>query len=226
MHGSTLSMRAVARVIGHSATLIGVMVYSFARVGAAVTMRVGDFFQHRKRLWLRLHEKGGKRHEVPCRPTLEGQLNAYTRAAGIASDTKGRLFRSMNKSDRLTEKAMTRFDVFHMIKRRSKAAGPPTPPAATRLERLASPLTCKMVELSSMLRPSLITNRPGPLSSTIGLGRSFHSMRWKESRSDLSLSLGSRATRILASDRVARRASGRETQRIRYCAHLQIVHCN
>ncbi len=46
--------------------LIGAMVYSFARVGATVTMRVGDYFQHRKRLWLRLHEKGGKRHEVPA----------------------------------------------------------------------------------------------------------------------------------------------------------------
>ena len=49
--------------------LIGVMVYSFARVGTAVAMRVGDFFQHRKRLWL--NEKGGKRHEVPCHPSLE-----------------------------------------------------------------------------------------------------------------------------------------------------------
>jgi integrase/recombinase XerD len=74
--------------------LIGVMVYSFARVGATVAMRVGDFFQHRKRLWLRLHEKGGKRHEVPCHPSLESYLGAYIRAAGIASDTKGRLFRS------------------------------------------------------------------------------------------------------------------------------------
>ena len=105
--------------------LIGVMVYSFARVGAAVAMRVGDFFQHRKRLWLRLHEKGGKRHEVPCHPSLESYLDAYIRAAGIASDTKGRLFRSMHKGDRLTDKAMTRFDVFHMIKRRAKAAALP-----------------------------------------------------------------------------------------------------
>jgi site-specific recombinase XerD len=29
--------------------LIGTMVYSFARVGATFTMRVGDYFQHRKR---------------------------------------------------------------------------------------------------------------------------------------------------------------------------------
>ena len=105
--------------------LIGTMVYSFARVGAAVTMRVGDFFQHRKRLWLRLHEKGGKRHEVPCHTSLEGYLDAYIKAAGIAGDNKGRLFRSMHKGDKLTNKSMTRFDVFQMIKRRAKAAALP-----------------------------------------------------------------------------------------------------
>jgi integrase/recombinase XerD len=43
----------------------------------------------------------------------------------IASDTKGRLFRSMHKGDRLMDKAMTRFDVFHMIKRRAKLAALP-----------------------------------------------------------------------------------------------------
>jgi integrase len=102
--------------------LIGVMVYSFARVGATVTMRVGDYFQHRKRLWLRLHEKGGKRHEVPCHPSLESHLNNYIRAAGITGDNKGRLFRSMHKGDKLTDKPMTRFDVFQLIKRRAKAA--------------------------------------------------------------------------------------------------------
>jgi hypothetical protein len=40
-------------------------------------MKGGDLFQHRKRLWLRLHEKGGKRHEVPCHPELEGYLAKY-----------------------------------------------------------------------------------------------------------------------------------------------------
>ena len=107
------------------AALIGTMVYSFARVGATVTMRVGDYLQHRKRLWLRLHEKGGKRHEVPCHPSLQGYLDAYIRAAGIAGDPKGRFFRSMHKGDKLTDKPMTRFDVFQMIKRRAKAAALP-----------------------------------------------------------------------------------------------------
>jgi integrase len=48
--------------------LIGNMVDNFVRVGATVSMRVGDYFQHRNRWWLRLHEKGGKRHEVAVQP--------------------------------------------------------------------------------------------------------------------------------------------------------------
>lgn len=105
--------------------LIGLMVYSFARVGAAVAMRVGDYFEHRQRWWLRLHEKGGKRHEVPCHPRLEEYLNAWLTAAGIAGDKKGPLFRSMGRGERLGEKAMSRFDVLHMVKRRAQAAGLP-----------------------------------------------------------------------------------------------------
>ncbi len=101
------------------------MVFSFARVSAAVAMRVGDFFQHRKRLWLRLHEKGGKRHELPCHPALKGYLDAYINGAGIAGDNKGRLFRTMHKGDKVMGTPMTRFDVFQMIKRRAKAAALP-----------------------------------------------------------------------------------------------------
>ncbi len=55
--------------------LIGLMVFSFARVGAANTLRVGDYFENEKRWWLRLHEKGGKRHEVPCHHSLRKYLD-------------------------------------------------------------------------------------------------------------------------------------------------------
>jgi integrase/recombinase XerD len=102
--------------------LIGIMVYSFARVGAAITMKVGDFFQHRKCWWLRLHEKGGKRHEVPCHEVLQGYLDDWIRAAGIGRHKQTPLFRSMHKGDQLTDNAMGRFNVLHMIKRRAQAA--------------------------------------------------------------------------------------------------------
>ena len=105
--------------------LIGTMVYSFARVGAAIGMKVGDYFQHRKRWWLRLHEKGGKRHEVPCHPGLEEYLNAWIVAAGITRDKKGPLFRTMRRGDKVGDRPMSRFDVLHMIKRRAEAAALP-----------------------------------------------------------------------------------------------------
>ncbi len=105
--------------------LIGLMVYSFARVGATVTMRVGDYFQHRKSWWLRLHEKGGKRHEVPCHPSLAEYLDAWIAAAGIGRDKQSALFRSLSKGALLGERAMSRFDAFHMIKRRAAAAALP-----------------------------------------------------------------------------------------------------
>jgi site-specific recombinase XerC len=103
---------------------IAVMVYTFARVGAVVGMRVEDYYQVGRRSWLRLHEKGGKFHEVPAHHNAEAYLDAYLEVAGIATDKKGALFRStVGKTRRPTVDAMQRVDVFRMIKRRAKAAG-------------------------------------------------------------------------------------------------------
>jgi integrase/recombinase XerD len=60
--------------------LIAVMTYTFGRVGAVVSMRVGDYFANGKRWWIRLHEKGGKRHEMPAHHKLEGYLDDYIQA--------------------------------------------------------------------------------------------------------------------------------------------------
>jgi integrase len=51
--------------------LIGLMAYSFARIGAAEAMKVEDVYTQNRRLWVRLHEKGGKRHEMSCHHHLE-----------------------------------------------------------------------------------------------------------------------------------------------------------
>jgi len=50
---------------------IGVMVYTFARVNAVLQMKVKDYFVQGPRGGVRLHEKGGKEHEVPCHHNLE-----------------------------------------------------------------------------------------------------------------------------------------------------------
>jgi integrase/recombinase XerD len=105
--------------------LVGLMVFSFARVGAVNTLRVGDYYENEKRWWLRLHEKGGKRHEVPCHHALGKFLDDWIGAAGIGADKKGWLFSSIGKGDRLTKHRMDTNDMLRMIKRRAKHAGLP-----------------------------------------------------------------------------------------------------
>jgi integrase len=101
------------------------MCFTFARVGAVTAMRVEDYFQNGKRWWVRLHEKGGKRHEVPAHHNLEIYLDAYMNAAGITDQFKEPLFRTIDKTRALTGRAMTGNDVLRMIKRRAKGAGLP-----------------------------------------------------------------------------------------------------
>lgn len=55
--------------------LIGLMVYGFARMGTAGGMKVEDVFTQNRRLRLRLHEKGGKVHEMPRHHNLETYLH-------------------------------------------------------------------------------------------------------------------------------------------------------
>src|SRR5262249_9369477 len=77
--------------------LLGMMCYTFARVSAAIHMRVEDYYQNGKRWWFRLHEKGGKLHDVPAHHNAEAYMDAYIAAADIGNEKKGPLFRSVDK---------------------------------------------------------------------------------------------------------------------------------
>ena len=68
--------------------LIGVMVYTFARINAVLQMKLRDYFVQGRRGWGRLHEKGGKEHEVPCHHNLEQYLDEYIAAAAAASASR------------------------------------------------------------------------------------------------------------------------------------------
>ena len=105
--------------------LLGLMCYTFSRVGAVVTMKVEDYYQDGKRWWIRLHEKGGKRHEVPAHHNAEAYIDAYLSAAGIGDQKKTPLFRSVDRRRQITENPLTRTDVLRMIKRRALEAGLP-----------------------------------------------------------------------------------------------------
>lgn len=104
--------------------LIGVMVYSFARVSAAVGMQVKDYYPNGKRHWIRLHEKGGKLHEVPAHHNAVDYLDAYIGAAGIAEEKSTPIFRVIKKKGSLiTHQALSRQAALQMVYRRAKAAG-------------------------------------------------------------------------------------------------------
>jgi len=104
--------------------LIGLMVYSFARIGAALTMKVEDVYVQNRRLWVRLHEKGGKRHEMPCHHNLEAYLHAYIDGCGLANDPKSLLFRTIGRgTGNLTLTPLPQPNAYAMIRRRALAAG-------------------------------------------------------------------------------------------------------
>ena len=104
--------------------LIALMVYSFARVGAALGMKVEDVYTQNRRLWVRLNEKGGKAHAMPCHHHLETYLSAYLDGAGLAADLKGPLFRTIGRgTGQLTSTPLPQANAYAMIRRRALAAG-------------------------------------------------------------------------------------------------------
>ncbi len=109
--------------------LIALMTYTFARVGAAIKMKVEDYYIQGRRSWVRLQEKGGKEHQVPCHHRLDEYLHAYINQAGMENDPKGYLFRSMTSKagTALTENPLFQQDVHTMIRNRAAAACIKTP---------------------------------------------------------------------------------------------------
>jgi site-specific recombinase XerD len=105
--------------------LIALMTFSFARIGAALGMRVEDYYREGGQAWFRLHEKGGRLHCVPAHPKAVRYLDAYLKVAGIAADRKGPLFRTLGRNLRLSQRAMAANDALKMIKRRAKHAALP-----------------------------------------------------------------------------------------------------
>ena len=103
--------------------LIALMVYSFARIGAALAMKVEDVFVQNRRLWVRLREKGGKPHAMPCHHNLEAYLTAYLEQTGIANDSKGPLFRTISRAKKLTLTPLPQASAHAMVRRRAEAAG-------------------------------------------------------------------------------------------------------
>lgn len=103
--------------------LIATMTYTFARIGAVVQMQIEDYFYQGHRPWVRLHEKGGKEHEMPVHHALHDFIEEYLAGANL-KQVKGQLFRAVaGRSGRLTENPVSQSDAWNMLQRRAEAAG-------------------------------------------------------------------------------------------------------
>lgn len=115
----------VSHVVGlRDRALIGTMFFSFARISAVLAMDAKDYFPKGKRYWLRLHEKGGRYHEVPAHHTLEQYMDEYVEAAGLADQSDAPLFQTTRgQSRKLTGRRLQLQEALAMVQRKAKAAG-------------------------------------------------------------------------------------------------------
>ena len=104
--------------------LIALMVYTFARIGAATAMKVSDVYVQQRRLWVRLQEKGGKTAALPCHHNLEAYLHAYLEGTGIEAEPDSPLFRTIGRgTSQLTRTPLPGRNAYAMVQRRAAAAG-------------------------------------------------------------------------------------------------------
>ncbi len=123
-----LKSLALDSVVGlRDRAIIGILIYTAARVGAVAKLGLKDFFYGGDQWCLRFLEKGGKSREIPVRHDLQGFILDYLDAAGIQAEAKERpLFRTIvRKTKQFTGRAMSAGDMTRMLKRRLKAAGLP-----------------------------------------------------------------------------------------------------
>ena len=87
-HGALLDSIDTGKVVGlRDRALIGLMVYSFARIGAALGMVVEDVYtQNRPGCRSACAKKGGKRDAMPSRPTTSMKTRCVLDGARLRDD--------------------------------------------------------------------------------------------------------------------------------------------
>jgi integrase/recombinase XerD len=103
--------------------LIGLMGYTFARIGAVLSMKVEDYYIQKRRGWVRLHEKGGKVNELPCHHNLEQYLDEWLQRSGLSAEQTSPLFPTMRHGKLTARQPLAQANAYMMIQRRALAAG-------------------------------------------------------------------------------------------------------
>jgi site-specific recombinase XerC len=89
--------------------LLGVLAYTFARIGAVVNLKVEDYYPSGKRFLLRFKEKGGKEKELPVHHKLEELLDQHLKASGLDKEPGSPLFpAALGKTGKLSRRSTTR----------------------------------------------------------------------------------------------------------------------
>ena len=115
-----------SHAIGHrDRAIIGILIYTAARVGAVAKLRRMDFYKGGEQYCLRFHEKNGKVREIPVRHDLSLAILEYLEHSGLQYALPASpLFRTtIRKSRSLTQNLMTADDMGRMMKRRLQDAG-------------------------------------------------------------------------------------------------------
>ncbi len=105
--------------------IVGILIYTAARVGAIAQLRRCDFYDSGEQYCLRFHEKGGKSREIPVRHDLRLMVQDYLKAGGLSqADKASPLFRTTRRRSRqLTDNPLTSDDIGRMVKRRLYGVG-------------------------------------------------------------------------------------------------------
>jgi integrase len=124
-------------------TLIGLMVFSSARIGAALAMKVEDVFVQDRRLWVRLCEKGGKRYEMPCHHNLQAYLHAYLDGSDLRRSEGAVVSHVGRTTGQLTTTPLPQQNAHAMMRRRA---------ARARIKTLVGNHTCRATGITAYLK--------------------------------------------------------------------------
>ena len=100
--------------------IIGILVYTAARVGAVANLNRADFYDTGSQHCLRFSAKGGKARVIPCRHDLQEFLREYIAAAGIRDDRSRLFLTAAGRTKSLRNRSMTSGDIARMVKRRCR----------------------------------------------------------------------------------------------------------
>lgn len=122
--------------------LIGTLIFTAVRASAMAALRLGDFAADGTQHVLRFGEKGGKSRTIPVRHDLEQWIRDYLATIAGENRPDTPLFRTIAPNGELSDRAMTRLDVWRVMKRRLRTAGLPSD---------ASPHSCRVTTLTDLL---------------------------------------------------------------------------